>query len=348
MSCRWLAVLLASSPFLADCTAPESSGGDDRLADGAAAPADAPGIAPDAATGAIDATQGDGTRSDAAAVDASTFDAPADASTFDAPVDASTFDATVDASTFDAAVDAAAFDAGPCSGPDGALPTGDSIAVASRPDQPLIVLLVTDCAGDPAVPITLQITNTGTSAVTWTATASPGFAIPADAGTTLASGMATTLPISTLALASPPSAPGEVASGELTITASFADPTCPLPVTQVLRVPLQEDVDGCFAQYSPQPVDFGDVPLGVLQEATVPPASEICYFLVDGLSMLGDAADPDFFIVNGPNGEGWTIGFRPSTAGPHASTMTFVFGFGSTEPLCNPDSLVIPVRGNGI
>jgi hypothetical protein len=333
---------------------PPSDGGESP--DGCAVDADAD---VDASSPLDDATTADATTADASAPEASADgndgtvpeDATADAATTSedatadvaVPADGNTADGSIVPA--DAGPDAEGSDAsGEASTCSLEAAASNSITVSPTSGSGSPLMLMTDCAGDPASPVQLTVTNSGASPVTWTASTTPPFVVVSQTGTTLAPGESGLVVLSSQAVAPPASF--SVGFGQLTIDGTFAGGDCPGPATQEIVVPLQETVNGCFVTPIPATLDFGNVPVSTVETMQVPIPLVSCggFDALATPELGGPQGSP--FISTGNNGRGFPIEFRPTTPGPQSATFQFTILF-LPAPICDTQNLMFTATGTG-
>ncbi len=182
--------------------------------------------------------------------------------------------------------------------------------------------------GQPTLPQSFTIANPGSSAVTWTAMASPSSVfVLAPTGSTLNPGQTATVTV----LPSP-GTPGP-AQGQLIVTANGASQAIALNLTVGGNVvgPLQN-------------IDFGNVPIGTVASAFVPLSGA-----APGLELTNRGNSGDFLVVMGApsqqsEGFGWRVTFVPFTLGPESTTLEFVSVAGAL--ICAPNTFT--ATGTGV
>jgi hypothetical protein len=182
-----------------------------------------------------------------------------------------------------------------------------------------------------SLPETFTISNTGQSALTWTAAVSaPQFVAVAPSSSTLLPGTEITVTLSS----GMPVPLNVGASVVITITSDVA-------AQPPAIIPISYAVSGTWIGVQPD-IDVGEVPLGQSKTVSVPtPAQMVELALGSGNSafsvpnMLAHGADH------------WTMIFTPSVLGPQSSDLSIIVPFGTMGPAC-PSPNHFTARGVGI
>jgi hypothetical protein len=264
--------------------------------------------------------------------DAAADDATADAASADsmdaAEIDAS--DVTVGAAEADAPN--AAFDAAKTSAPDatpgdtdGAVDGGDDTGPPGADASGVLSVSVGDlslparyCDGAPWPAVPFLITNGGTTPFTWAAAAvepRPYFTLSPSGGTLAAGGQAS---IDVVPSAIPPNSVPDSDDGPLTRSIQIRT-----DAGDTAYVTVHEVIAGVFLAFSPAQLSFGTIPVGTMQSLTLSYSLLPNALTVQPYATLA-SNDPAFTSAPSSTFQGLiqTVTFAPTSAGPHAATLT--------------------------
>ncbi len=166
-----------------------------------------------------------------------------------------------------------------------------------------------ECPGPTvATPQTLTLTNTGGTALTWSATFDSSKAL-SSSGSTLAPGAHVDVAVSPPPITTSMPAQSSVDLGSLTIASD-------VPGQAAQAVTLYEGASGYFATPDAD-LNFGDVFIGDVGGGTVPPVGS-----VPGLVL--SSSNPDFVLSGATPSQQltWSLTFTPTKSGVDTTTLT--------------------------
>lgn len=175
---------------------------------------------------------------------------------------------------------------------------------------------------------TFIISNTGQSALTWTAALSLPYIVVAPSSSTLLPGTAITVSVSTTT----PVHLGPTPEVVITITSDVAE-------QPPAKVSVYYAVSGTLIGVQPD-LDVGEVPLGQSKWVSVPAPPH-------AIDLALGSSNPAFSVENAlvHGDDHWTMRFTPSALGPQSTTLSIIAPFNGAPACPSPNRFI--ARGVG-